>query len=605
MAVSAVEAAVQASRINQAAMLGLSQTIESNFQKVSQAQKLEADVFRNIAESAINFRQNEIDNFFKQETLKLREKELKISGLAQAADISAKGRYYDILEDRARIDLEKAVNADRSKPLISALSTQLKATEDEFKQIDIQIKRKTDQLNKPTLDQVLDGTQDKISSEIRALEEEMIKVSKKRDDIGYEMTNIANGGEYTGQFYKIPNLQIPASNNNTRPSLPSRNQDSSALKYSDKIEGLFSEGELDSINLLLPTPDGRFPEPSSESLSEANESRRELGIEDQDTDIGQIPDVDFRSPPPEPKKYTKEQLLRVVMDERFKPDQVAPFIQAGDEEAKKFFQDARDIELREYLGFYASGKGYDPSGKLDDPSNFQELTINQFQRYGGDLGTLRSLTVEARIALSNSRMEAYKELRESGDASSDAIEALTSIKYNNWIETRLAPVDKPQAGGARGVSSDGKIPSGARPEIADKIINPKKMDVNEINDEFWSNTSASRAKRSDANKKFSSIIGLVRDKFSIRDGTNPSSLNNKFLDFVRDNSDFKNIILPMSSFTPISMDPYGAYAPELDVKSYNKELKNKLKSMEFKDAVLAFEEYFKIYPEKLSKLLEK
>lgn len=609
MAVSAVEAAAQASRINQSAMLGLSQAIESTFEKASQAQRLEASVYQNIAQSAMNFKQQEIDTFFKQKQLELNAKQLELANLEKGTELQLKGQYYSMMGERLRVDLQKAQNAERNKPINSVLQEISRQVDNEAKQIQFQIETKRKIIEKPTPEQILRQEDIKASRDIDALNAKLNELSQKRTNVQYEMTNIASGEEYSGKFFKIPGFDPsvkPANKNTTTTSvnIPNFNITPSPLLPQ-------GEGRINTDNPFLPSIDGKFPQPDPKAMEEAMGMRRAIGIEDEEGNEyleGQIPNENFPSDPPV-EKYTKEQILRLALDTRFTGDEISQnprFREAlsnADEATKKTFSERKTMLAKNYLGFLGSGKGYDPLAKIQDPDKFQDYALDQYKRFGGSMEEIQGLVIEAENTLSAIREEVYTKLLAESNASEGNVRIQTAIEYNKWLKTRLTPTEKPQAEGERGVAADGSI----RREVPinldvvkSKRIGPESNIIIEPGFNPIGDTSSKQIAET--------AIKVVRENFIERateGGRNRYFLTTDFADYVSKNQKLANILLPRDTYVKSVSGGTGGATPVFDSEKYYKDLTEKVKSLKYGEVAAAMEEYFRQNPSAIEQFQSK
>lgn len=601
MAVSAVEAAAQASRINQSAMLGLSQAIESTFEKASQAQRLEASVYENIAQSAMNFRQQEIDTFFKQKQLELNAKQLELANLEKGAELQMKGQYYSLMGEKLRADLQKAQSAERNKPINSVLQEISRQVDNEAKQIQFQIETKRKIIEKPTPEQILRQEDIQASRDIDALNAKLNELSQKRTNVQYEMTNIASGEEYSGKFFKIPGFDPsvkPTNKNTTSVNIPNFNTTPSPLLPQ-------GEGRINTDNPFLPSIDGKFPQPDPKAMEEAMGIRRAIGIEDEEGDEyleGQIPNEIFPSDPPV-EKYTKEQILRLALDTRFTGDEISQnprFREAlsnADEATKKFFSERKTMLAKNYLGFLGSGKGYDPLAKIQDPDKFQDYALDQYKRFGGSMEEMQGLAIEADNALSTIREEVYNKLSEENKLTEDSWRNLTAIEYNKWLKTRLTPTEKPQTEGERGVAADGSVMSAGGKtviKIDGDIITPESS-INVIPKGAFPTIDP------DSRERFDTAQKIVRDRYIKRtkddSGRTRVFLNKRFVDTVRNTPKLAESILPKDNYYTES-DIYGNLI--FNKEKYYYDLTERIKSLKYGEAIIALDNYFKQNPSALN-----
>jgi len=446
----AVDAAIAAGQINMRAMESLNDTIKWSFENLAKERKYKSDLMHDMVQSAQNFRQQEMDTFFKSKELDLRGKQLDLANQYKGIEYGIDSTRLNIAQQEANTN-EKRVNAiienqekaKINKPLFDTLAKEAVDKENRYKQdktnLDLEIEslesniygRKAStsgpeikgmdafELFKDKKDPA--GKFNKLESLKKSypkmLDEKQLEIERIRN----EMIHISNGGD-PGIFYKP----------RTSASLP--NSGSQTFTSNNTSVG-GGPG-------LLPMPGWEL---SGDKHTQDEKAAQVLRNEEIGRLEGQLPQDIYQAPLSEDtEQKEKDEYDRELLSQAFNPSvpvEVAKkFINELSPKAKADVDKVRSQTESTLLLNVGTVRGFDPTQPYDTEKNPAYAALSErIFRSGGTVDDIVRLQYESDAKLSEFYLAATEKAKIAGNESldSDVGRKLETQKmYSEWVLSR-------------------------------------------------------------------------------------------------------------------------------------------------------------------------
>ena len=594
---SALEAAIASSAITQRSMLDISSNINSIFERASNERKFHADLVQGMVVNSQNYRKQVMDEQFRAEDLKIREKALQTDSIEKASTLGISRMNAEAHQLSAQADMMKVTalleqdnTAKKNKPYLDSLYKQIGSitatSSRDSKSLDAE---------ESSYQRILNGVEGSATNPAIKGMSDMQKHLDKKDPNGYH-----------AKLNAVKQKRIDLQNNierinllNTEASHVARGgEPGTYLQLPTPNAQSLNEGEMPLNPMLLPNSDGSYKDSSKnvENFSDNPDLNKvQYGQIPKTTEQGLIPDLYntninpiFRSaenkPEVDPEVEENDMIGKSrIYDKSIPVEDAKEWYQSLSQSAKEELKDNANSYAIASLENYAIGKQYDfnkpyESGK--DEKDASNHLSEMYERSGGNPDSLRYLKVMAEKQLMSLTSSVWKEKGEDGELlypeESDKKFAIAN-KYSEWVQGVFAKKKEDEASNKESSLKSG-IPIPNISEYLPKDITTKE-DQDKILDDIEKNieVSGDRKKKSEYNKKvFDAAL-----EFDKEFGGVPEEVGFNKVKFF--NTIINNPVLSEQLVRPDGMDKDGMDG--FKINSYNKEILNKIRSMNKSEAL--------------------
>jgi len=376
-----------------------------NYEMLSRGLKAGADSLNSITSSVMNFKQLQVDEWYKSESLKQRAKEVEISRQQAGAELAFREKELRFRQDKADEDRQwqqdKLIQSEKNKEaynLVGAQVRKYKALSDGFESETKLYSNEIDSIDK-TLTAELATMSD---SRMLELQNRKTALEAKRND------TISNLNKLSSTFSSLSIVKDGLISGNLDGDVaikelstlghpdPDQMQQRSSQRYEDQdASGSFNQSIIPDENSIIPSGLGSVTPKNDATLSKINAELKA----DNNFINRQLPNSPLASQEKWSLQSTINRVARMSQDPRFSKDlglSVAPLIQKnGDQETIKYFSDQREKLKKEWYEDrfvpFKFGDTDNPNSASKEFRLDQEKFMQKFALLGGTQDEIEEL----------------------------------------------------------------------------------------------------------------------------------------------------------------------------------------------------------------------